>query len=145
MILTKIFGRAKWVVAAPTNFDSACVEIKRPKRVHKSPERYTLSEVVIKEKKRKIERMVRFSERLKSERNGQRYGPFSKDPKQMPSEEDIEKVTVFLNEGLLKRRGRATGPCRYVAEVDDLSKDPIVLDGFKVENKTWFYELFTNI
>ncbi|VFQ70076.1 unnamed protein product [Cuscuta campestris] len=140
----KNVGEETEVVAAPTNSDSACVEIKRPERVHKSPERYTPSEVVIKEKKRKIKRMVRFSERVKSERNGQRYGPFTKDPKQMPSEEDVEKVRVFLNEGLLKRRGIATGTCRYVAEVDDLSKDPIVLDGFKVENKTWFYELFTN-
>ncbi|VFQ59981.1 unnamed protein product [Cuscuta campestris] len=83
------------VVAFTTGLysNSACVEIERPKRVHKNPERYTPSKVEQDKKKRKIERME---------------------------------------------------CARYTSKVENMTNNPIVLDGFTMENKTWIYELFTN-
>ncbi|VFQ72129.1 unnamed protein product [Cuscuta campestris] len=130
--------------SAPSNSNSACVEIDRPKRVHKSPERYTPSEAEQDKKRRKLERLERARQRHDCDRAGVIYGPFSKDPKEMPDLDEIEKVRTFLNEGFLKRRGRGNRTCRYTSKVDNMSKDPIVLDGFTVDRKTWLYELFTN-
>ncbi|RAL42494.1 hypothetical protein DM860_011112 [Cuscuta australis] len=125
-----------------SNSNSACVEIERPKRVHKNPERYTPSQAEQDRKRRKIERMDNAS--LSRDRTGVCYGPFSEDPKKMPADEEIEKVRRFLNEGLLKRHRRGNTTCRYTCKLENMTKNPIVLDGFKVENKTWIYELFTS-
>ncbi|VFQ81952.1 unnamed protein product [Cuscuta campestris] len=124
--------------------NSACVDIERPKRVHKNPDRYTPSEAEQDKKKRKIERMERARERLTCDGGAVCFGPFSEDPKQMPADEEIEKVRVFLKEGILKRQGRGDKSCRYTSKVENMTNNPIVLDGFNVENKTWIYELFTN-
>ncbi|VFQ70854.1 unnamed protein product [Cuscuta campestris] len=127
-----------------SNSNSACVEIDRPKRVHKSPERYTPSEAEQDRKRRKLERIERARERHTRDVMAVCYGPFSEDSNEMPAVEEVEKVRGFLNEGLLKRHDRGNKTCRYTTKVEDLSKNPIVLDGFTVDSKTWLYELFTN-
>ncbi|VFQ60320.1 unnamed protein product [Cuscuta campestris] len=130
--------------SAPSNSNSACVEIDCPKRVHKSPERYTPLEAEQDKKRRKLERLERARQRHNCDKTGVCYGPFSKDPKEMPDLDEIEKVRSFLNEGFLKRHGRGNRTCRYTSKVENMSKDPIVLDGFTVDSKTWLYELFSN-
>ncbi|VFQ73329.1 unnamed protein product [Cuscuta campestris] len=134
------------LVVFSTGLDSitACVEIDRPKRVHNNPERYTPTEVEHDKEKRKLERMDRAKLQMKRVRSEVCHGPFSKDPKVMPAYGEIQKVREFLNEGLLKRQGRKNSTCRYTCKEENMTKCPIVLDGFKVENKTWLYELFTN-
>lgn len=124
--------------------NNACVEIERPKRVHKNPERYTPSEAEQDRKRRKLEKTDHDRQCLNRERTAVCYGPFSEDPKKMPAAEEIEKVRQFLNEGLLKRHGRGNTTCRYTSKVENMKKNPIDLDGFKVESKTWLYELFTS-
>lgn len=83
------------VFSTASDSNTACVEIERPKRVHKNPERYTPREVEHDKKKRKLERMERAKQHLDRDRSAVCHGPFSEDPKEMPAEEEIQKFPNF--------------------------------------------------
>ncbi|VFQ80651.1 unnamed protein product [Cuscuta campestris] len=84
---------------------TACVEIDRPKRVHKNPERYTPTEVEHHKEKRKLERMERAKQHMERVRLEVCHGPFSKDPMAMLADVEIQKhVEIVMH--FLEVKGR---------------------------------------
>ncbi|VFQ79430.1 unnamed protein product [Cuscuta campestris] len=69
-------------------------------------------------------------------------GPFSLNPKEMPPQEDIDKLKTFIECGMLKRKARTGVRKIYTKGDENMTKKPIVLDKFIISSKTWLYDLF---
>ncbi|VFQ71248.1 unnamed protein product [Cuscuta campestris] len=93
------------VFSMASDSNTECVEIERPKRVHKNPERYTPTEVEHDKKKRKLGRLECAKQHLNHDSPVVCHGPFSEDPKVMPTNGEIEKhVEIAMH--FLEVKGR---------------------------------------
>ncbi|VFQ74844.1 unnamed protein product [Cuscuta campestris] len=98
-------GEIEKVFSMASDSNTECVEIERPKRVHKNPERYTPTEVEHDKKKRKLGRLERAKQHLNHDSSVVCHGPFSEDPKAMPTNGEIEKY-VEIAMHFLEVKGR---------------------------------------
>ncbi|CAH9076896.1 unnamed protein product [Cuscuta epithymum] len=70
------------------------------------------------------------------------HGPFPEDPTDTVDEEKLQEMEDFLQVGLLKVMN--TKEIRYKIGDENMNACPLVLDTFKIEAKTWLYDLWTN-
>ncbi|VFQ74002.1 unnamed protein product [Cuscuta campestris] len=122
--------------------EAPCVLTRTSKRQTKEPQKLSLSGRKVQKKTQKMKEAVKSKFEVTLSQMEVVIGQFSLNPKEMPPQEDIDKLKTFLECGMLKRKARTGVRKIYTKGDENMTKKPIVLDKFIISSKTWLYDLF---
>ncbi|VFQ95967.1 unnamed protein product [Cuscuta campestris] len=118
-------------------------EIKdRQKRPLKCPQRFSPDQLIVRRKTKKVrivmEHVIDFGG------DGDDFmGPFTLDPAEMPSQDDLREVDEFMHKGLLKKHKKEPGR-KYCVNEDVLAPSEFKThyDEKATLTKRWYYEIY---
>ncbi|VFQ70636.1 unnamed protein product [Cuscuta campestris] len=118
-------------------------EIKdRQKRPLKCPHRFTPDQLIVRHKRKKVRTVMEHVVDFGGDEDDF-VGPFTLDPAEMPSEDDLREVDEFMHKGLLKKHKTAAGR-KYCSNEDVLAPSEFKThyDEKTTLTKSWYYELY---